>query len=143
AQLFVIRLKNETLVSNSLAFLLSEAGDDLDPKYKVYAHDMMSLIDGIRKYVQSIPTRSGNRVEQFYFCNISVGRDGSVTRKEKPLPPAFKDYTDYIRFLDQQVRAFAANARDPARKHQYEPITTISSGYDSTTASAFAKEVGC
>ena len=143
AQLFVMRLERETLVSNSLAFLLSEAGDDLDRKYKFYAHDMMSVMDGIRKYVPSIPTRDGNRVEQFYFSNVSVDRAGRITRKEKPLPPAFQDYGDYMRFLEQQVRAFAANARDPARKHQYEPITTISSGYDSTTASAFAKEVGC
>ena len=143
AQLFLMRLGNETLVSNSLAFLLSQAGDDLDPKYKFYAHDMMSVMDGIRKYVKSIPTRGGSCVEQFFFCNVSVDREGNVSRKEKPLPPAFKDYAEYMRFLDQQVRALAANAWDPARKHQYEPITTISSGYDSTTASAFAKEVGC
>jgi len=142
-QLFLMRLGDETLVSNSLVFLLAQAGDNLDPKYKFYAHDMMSVMDGIRKYVQSIPTRDGNRVEQFYFCNLSIGWDGRVTRKEKPLPPSFANYGDYVRFLEAQVRAVAANARDPDRKHRYEPITTISSGYDSTTASAFAKLVGC
>jgi hypothetical protein len=142
-QLFLMRLGDETLVSNSLAFLLSQAGDDLDRKYKFYAHDMMSVMDGIRKYVQAIPTRDGNRVEQFYFCNVSIERNGRVTRKEKPLPPSPRNYGEYAQFLDEQVRAVAANARDPARKHQYEPITTISSGYDSTTASAFAKSVGC
>jgi len=143
APLFLIRLGNETLVSNSLAFLLTQALDDLDHHYKFYAHDMMSVMDGIRRYVQTIPTRDGNRVEQFYFCNVTIDRDGGVTRKEKPLPPSFQNYAEYLRFLEAQVRAVAANARDPARKRQYEPITTISSGYDSTTASAFAKSVGC
>ena len=142
-QLFLMRLRDETLVSNSLIFVLSQAGDDLDRKYKFYAHDMMSVMDGIRKYVQGIPTRDGNRVEQFYFCNISIDRSGRVARKEKPLPPAFRDYAEYVNFLQAQVVAVAANARDPARKHRYEPMTTISSGYDSTTASAFAKAVGC
>lgn len=105
APIFLIRLEKEVIVSNSLTFLLTQADDDLDTTYKFYTHDMMSIMDGIRKYVPSFPTAKGNRIEQFYFCNIHIGPQANVTRGEKSAPPAFESYKGYKGFLSQQVRA--------------------------------------
>jgi hypothetical protein len=143
AAVFLMRLKGEIVVSNSLNFLLVQAEDDLDPTYKFYTHDIMSAMKGIRKYVAGFPTLKGNRVEQFYFCNIHIDPKGKITRREKTAPPAFETYEAYRRFLSDQVRAIVNNAADPNRRRRYTPITTISSGFDSTASSALAKEAGC
>lgn len=143
AALFLLRQGKEIIVSNSLVFLLMQAGDDLDPKYKFYTYDLGSIMEGLRHYVPSIPTRGGRRVEIYYFCNVQINGQGEVRRQEKPLPPAFSSYADYYAFLEAQVRAVAANASDGQRRIRYEPISTISSGYDSAVASFLAQKVGC
>jgi GT2 family glycosyltransferase len=143
APIYLIEGTGEIVVSNSLAFLLTQAEEDLDLRYKFYCYDLSSVMEGIRKHSESIPTKSGNRIQLFYFCNFELDRSGAVNRKPKAMPPAFEKYEDYCQFMRRQVELLAKNARDPKRKISYEPITTISSGFDSPACSLLAKAVGC
>lgn len=131
------------LISNSLAFLLAEAGDGLDPGYVHYEADLMSFHLGVRRCRTSIPTRDGNTVHLFYRANVQVGSDLAVRKLPKPAHPPFRSYQEYMGFLRDEVAALHRNATAAGRQVAYRPLTTISSGYDSPAASLFACEVGC
>ena len=55
----------------------------------------------------------------------------------------YTDFDTYKSFLELSVGAIFKNANDPNRKIQYQPITTLSSGYDSACCSVLAKRNGC
>lgn len=142
-RLNAIRVGDEVLVSNSLAFLLEQAGDSYDPDYKFYRYDILTLLRGLDRYKRHIPTRDGRRVELFYHCNILVRPDLRIERRQKPLPERFTTYAEYIDRTREAIAAIHRNATDPARGVRYEPLGTISTGYDSPFCALLAREVGC
>jgi hypothetical protein len=141
--LFFLRTGQRVLASNSLPFLLSRAGDDIDPCYPHYQFDLMSAMYGLRRYCRRIPTRSGTAVQIAYHCNVRVDRDLRLTFMPKPAPAPFADYAAYAGFLSSEVTAVTSNAQHRDRRVRYRPLTTLSSGYDSPACAVLAGGAGC
>ena len=135
--LWVARLPESVLVSNSPAFLLEAAGLHLDENYPHYRRDLWSRIRGLDRAATRLPTREGCALELAYHCNLAVGRDLRVERVAKALPPVWPDFAAYRAFLADGLAAILRRARD------YEPLVTLSTGYDSPVAGVLAEEAGC
>lgn len=142
-RLHSVSVGNRVTVSNSLAFALTIIDDALDTKYKFYHFDLMTNMRGRRKYKKSIKTQRGNTLRLYNHCNFLVRDDLSINISEKRLSADFGSFADYVEFLTGTLKAIHRNAMDEARKIQYTPLATISSGYDSPACSALATEISC
>jgi hypothetical protein len=142
-KLNLVRVDNHIIVSNSLAFLLTQADDWIDPGYKFYVHDLFTIIKGLKKYTNWTPTQRGNKVYLYYHCNVLIDSNLVVRRVSKNSPEPFANYEDYRRFLRGGVHAVHQNAKASSRKVIYQPLATISSGYDSPASAVLAREIGC
>jgi hypothetical protein len=139
-----LRLPDELLVSNSLAFLLTQASDEPDPEYPFYDRDIISFVDGLSAAVRRLPTRRGRVVELLYCANLTVDRDLNITEQRRVQSRSFSDYADYVAYLAAELVALARNAQDPARARlRFEPLATISTGYDSPACAVLARSIGC
>lgn len=141
--LHLLQLAGELLCSNSIHFLLAEAGDAVSTDYPYYDGDMMTIMFGTHRHEPAVPTSSGNRVYQYYHCNLVVSPDLSVTKQAKRTPPDFRNFEDYSRFLFAEVAAITNNAMAPDRQVLYQPMATISSGYDSPACAVIGRAAGC
>jgi hypothetical protein len=142
-RLHSIMKQDALLVSNSLAFLLSQAGEEIDPAYPFYDVDLMSFKLGVRRVTRSIPTRSGAAVRLHYCCNVVVDERLRIREQPKRYCEPFTDFAQYTSYLRTEVTRLAANASDDGRARRYEPLSSVSAGYDSPAVSLFAREVGC
>lgn len=142
-RIWLIKYNETLLVSNSLIFVMAQANDDVDQRSLLYDSRLASIKYGLKKYVQSIPTRNGGQVQIYYHCNLFIDNDLHVIEKPKMFVRDFVNYSDYKTFLEENVVAIHANANDSQRQFKYAPIATISSGYDSPAAAVLARKVGC
>lgn len=142
------RVGDELLVSNSLAGLLSAARLELDPGVDYPSLFIAStgacwLIDdpaapGRRLLTNRvrIPT-SAEPVTAHLIENLYIRPDLAVEEARKPREGPFESFADYNRRLAKALASAIANAST------YEPIVSLSSGYDSTAVAAVAARVGC
>jgi len=78
-----------------------------------------------------------------YFHNL-VFDGSSLTEVPKPQSVfGFKDFDAYSTFLNNTAVQLGDNLRAKQRKCKIQPLATISSGYDSTTAAVIAQAAGC
>jgi hypothetical protein len=145
----------ETLVSNSLVFLLTAAGAELDPRHTAYASDFTKIVyDGIDAFHTVIPLRfvgapglaaEGTRGDGHivYFKNLRLRRDGRVAFEEKPESPPFETFDQYVALLADVLQKTVINAAAPSRKSDYAPLASVSTGYDSPAVAALARRAGC
>jgi hypothetical protein len=142
--LYTLRLGAERLVSNSLAFLLVQAGDDLDPSYRHCAEDLAEFRRrGLRKREKTLRTRLRNRISVHQFTDIAVSPDLSLRELAKADCAAPRDFAEYDCLLGDTLAAVVENAGDRARAHRYRPVAVVSRGYDSSAAAALAARAGC
>lgn len=136
-----IRLSGRVMVSNSLACLLAVSEVRVDPRYERYPEFFRSIVDGIDAYEKMLPTLSGH-VELCYYRNLAW--DGHHLQEEdKPdIRRDFGTFDTYRAFLRHSLGEIARNMNSPARLQQYEMISALSSGYDSTAATVLGREVG-
>jgi hypothetical protein len=129
------------LVSNSLACLLACADASLDPTYRHYATACFSVIKGLDRYMRTVPSSRGP-VEFCYFENLAW--DGqALSRRDKPeADRTLHTFEDYRDFLTSALHALFANMRAARRKTRYDPIGTLSTGYDSTFATVLTRPLG-
>jgi hypothetical protein len=142
-RIYLVKIGDIVRASNSLAFLLAQCDDDVDPRRLTYSSNLASIVDGLKKHVRSIPTLRGRRVRLFYHCNLRIGPDLGVIEEPKPAVRDFTDFADYKEFLQQSVSAIVANAADKRRRVNFPPIATISSGHDSPAVAVLARNAGC
>jgi hypothetical protein len=142
-RIYLYRQPDSLLASNSLPFILTKAGDDLDMRFLFYDSMLESIIDGIDRYERALPTRNGNGVHLRYHCNLLIDSDLRVLETPKAPVRDFVGFADYTSFLEDHIRGICANANHPERKVSYSPVTTISSGYDSPACAVLARKVGC
>ena len=122
-------------VSNSLVALLAVTERSVDPTYPYYARDFSTIKDGL---VAARTTVAG--VTLTYFSNLQWdGRELMVVVKPQPYR-RLTSFAEYRTFLVQTLRAVAENLRAPSRRLRYEPLATLSSGYDSPTVTVLARE---
>lgn len=131
----------DLFVSNSLACLLTFTDGAPDLSGTDYPELFRSVTKGLDDHVRSLPTSVGS-VQLLYFRNLRW--DGRTAGEcEKPDPGRdFSTFEKYKGFMSSALERIATNMRDSRRVHRYEWIAALSSGYDSTTATVLASEVG-
>ena len=144
--LFAARRENVLLIANSLAGLLEHSGQRLDPDFAY--PDVFYRLGPIKHLDQSgdpslvvdrrieIPTLDGP-VWGLYCENFLIDDDGRLMDSRKPRERTFLDFADYHSRIHAATRSLIDNAPG------YSPVTTLSSGYDSTAVAAVAAAVGC
>jgi hypothetical protein len=141
-RLNAIELDDDVWISNSFSCLLAATKAELDPSYSLYFRHFRTIVRGIRSYSRFLPTSRGP-VQHVYFDNLVW--DGRTIRVQ-PKPGLGRDFSSFLRFrefLESSMRLMAANLTSPLRRNPYAMLSTASSGYDSSTATVLARQVGC
>src|SRR5262245_144902 len=139
-----VRVADTLYVSNSLALLLTRAGETLDLTYPDYFSDLLEYFRaGIRITQKPLPLGSGRAAYLHDYCNLVVAHDLRVRRVEKQILAPFVSYEEYADFLAATAERVAANAADPDRARAYRPVAAISQGYDSVAVAALASRANC
>ncbi len=143
---YTVERRDEVLVSNSLAGLLTRARLELDPGFLyppilLQAADLkwfpQDTADGpLRGARVAIPT-SGQPVSAYFYENVVIGLDLATSISAKPREPTFNSFADYRQRLFEATESVFANARPRTS------VVALSSGYDSTATAAVAAQLGC
>lgn len=137
-RLISIELSSITFISNSLACLATIANLNFILNYN-WAAAFRSISEGI-DYPHSLPSSRGD-ITLTYFHNL-VWNGSELDRTEKPtIQRDFSTFEHYHDFLLSTLRSIFHNGRSSDRHHTFKPLTTISTGYDSTTITALAKTI--
>lgn len=142
-RLFVLQGEDETLVSNSLVFLLEQAGDGLDLEYPHYFFDLLRASRRGVLAPATLRTARGRQVEMHGACRLVVDAKLRLERRPQPLGPPPADFDELFELLSGVTRRIVDNAADSGRRSTFRPVTACSRGFDSTAAAALAKQVGC
>ncbi len=128
-------------VSNSLACLLAVADAALDPASSRYFEHLGSIVHGLDKYERRLDVSVGS-VQFTYFNNLKW--DGAaLVEVEKPNEVRdFSTFTTYRDFLAASLGRVIENVAADGRRHPYQLLGTLSSGYDSVTVAVLARSHG-
>jgi hypothetical protein len=140
-RLQVIETGNGLWISNSLSCLLAATGARPDPAYPNYFRDFSSIRFGLSRYAPLVTTNAG-AARLVYFHNLAW--DGTnLAQSEKPFAVRhFTSFNRYQSFLETALQRIARNMAAPARRHRYQFLGTISSGYDSPAVAVLARSAG-
>lgn len=142
-RLYSCRDGDRLYVANSFTYLLSVLEDGLDTRRLNYEAEFLSVLQGYHRMRPSIPTAGGRNVH--FHCFLRLAVDSKL--RMRTFPPAqqhrFDRYQDYVDHLETLTRDIIANARDDARQIKYEPLATVSTGYDSAACAVIARNCGC
>ena len=128
-------------VSNSLVCLMAVADVGVEPLDTAYRRRFESIIRGLDQFERYLHTNRGP-VELVYHDNLLVS-DGEAQRIPKPrVMRDLASYSGYQTFLISALKRCAANMRAPQRPSPYEWLGTVSTGFDSPTVAALAREAG-
>ena len=141
SRLHVIQHGPMMYVSNSFVFCLTAAGRRLQSDYALYFRDFQSIVRGLRKYRTRIPLDEGV-MHLLYMDNLVVGSDLRTEQVQKPSVTAFSSYEEYSAYMAMTMKQISENAASSSRTIKYEPISTISSGYDSPACAVLARGIG-
>ena len=129
-------------ISNSLVFVLERLG--ATPAYDPHCgRRFASAVLGIEDYARPLISTDRGPVERLLHGNLLLRPDGRTEQLRKPTLgpcPTFQAYRDSLR---SELAAIFLNAADAARRRRYRPVSTCSSGYDSTACLVLARELGC
>lgn len=142
-RLHLVRRGDALFASNSLAFVLAAAGLELDPGYSAYKNDLWSIVHGLERCVQELPTRDGPPVRLAYFCNLEITPGLEIRALPKSAPGTWSGFSGYRRFLAETLAGIARNAAAAERKGKFTLLASHSAGYDSAASAALAAEAGC
>ena len=142
APIYTLRKDASLHVSNSLPAILLLTDERLDPEYPHYDSDIMSIIFGVDRYTGCIPTVNRRSVCLHYFRNIEVSPGLELRVLEKEVPAGFRSFAEYDEFVAKEVGCVISNAVDKGRRNSFDPLTTVSSGYDSPACAVWAARAG-
>lgn len=141
-RLYSVRADDALYVSNSMVYVLEASGTCFDRsewRYEVWFMSYLNGLDRARKHFDL-----DSKVLTFHYCSPFAVNDALEMRLDtRPALPRFGSYEDYVDTLRCWVRLLSDNAADSRRSTVYAPLTTISSGYDSTVCAVLAADVGC
>jgi len=143
-RLYSLRVGADLFISNSLVCVLAMTGDEPDPYFPLYYHELRAhFIDGIHRKRKTIHTRLGRRVVLHDHCQIAVGPDLRVERIEKPLFPRPASFGEYVALLQGVLASVLENAASPRRRHRrYAGLASVSGGYDSNALAVLLARLG-
>ena len=143
-RIYMMRLDESLLVSNSLPFLLEQGEDGLDLGYPEYSFDCLAAFRrGVLGEPLRLQTARGRRVEAVTdgFVEVDERLAASVCPRRHGDPP--RDFGELHKMLASAVERVCGNATSPARERGvYPAIAQLSKGYDSTAAAALAVRYG-
>lgn len=126
------------LVSNSLVCLLAWVDACPELGYLQYSADYAKYKDTVfDNHTVVFPTSAGP-LQLTYVANLLW--DGKhLSEHEKPYGERnFGNFSDYLDFMENCMRLFAANAAHHERSHPFKMLCGLSNGYDSPTVAALA-----
>ena len=141
-RLLWIRDGERIWLSNSLPCLLAAVDATVDPTYRHYFHDMRSILRGLHRYRRTLASSRGP-VRLTFFANLRWDGRELVEQPKPEGEHPLRTYADYRDLLTSTMAALAGNMAAPGRGHPYRMIGALSSGYDSTAATALASRFGC
>ena len=130
-----------TTVSNSLAFLLKTTGIHL-PVGPRYGRAFASIANGLEAADNQIYAGPEGTIRRTAVANIAVSRN-NLTEAAKAPQVDFDSFAAYTNYLTSTLSAVFENGADAGRNYRYSPLTSCSSGYDSTACSVLAARLGC
>jgi hypothetical protein len=136
-RLFYVDKKNELLVSNSLACLLSAANLRLDSAFP-YSKTLLRYLKNHRHRPKVLPTLDGEEIHFLTYEKL-VYSEKTLEEQSQPVEDAFTSFEEYEYFLRSRILAIRANLHDERRRFKVAPVATISKGYDSGASAAIAK----
>lgn len=146
---WVLQAPEETYVSNSLAFALEAAG--ISESGALFTLLERRLIEdtfeqarrGVDRARLTVAKADGWVLFRMAYFDFTVDRAGKVRRiwREPRLPP--RTFTAYRAMLSGTIGQLFENGASPARAIRLSPLTTVSSGYDSTALTVLARQHGC
>lgn len=142
-RLHSVRIGDGVFVTNSTVWAFTEGGGSPDPSFPFYDRDFLSILDGLARVRDVVPAGGGAAVHLHHYARFSVDPALEIRVLQRPEEDPFVDFEDYERRVSASVAALISNARDSRRGRPFEPITTISAGYDSPAVSVFAVRHGC
>lgn len=142
-RLHIVHAQNSITVSNSLVFALEQSHTELDDAYPWYLADFRSISLGLRRCIRDIKVKPVGRLTLHYHQNIFVTETLDVIEGGKRESDPFPTFQSYYDFLHKKVSAICLNAGSKSRQISYDPVTTVSNGYDSVVCAVLAKMVGC
>jgi len=140
-RLWRLEKKSFHYVSNSLPALLAMSDVDLIDKHNYWA-DIRTVCGGLESYSRTLPTVSG-AVGVLYFNNLIYDGKGFYEEKKVDAAPRFSCFNGYFDFLSKTAETLGLNASSPRRAHRIGLLTSISSGYDASTAAVISRFAGC
>lgn len=135
------------IVSNSLHLLCAFANYHMDAQYLNYEIDFNTILFGIDQYRKTI--RAFNELEDLveidacYYQNIEVNDQGNINIRKKDAVAPFQNFQDYYYRLCTAIHGLIDNAQDEKRTVKYEPVSTISKGYDAPCCATIVHKFGC
>lgn len=139
-RLFYVNKKNELMVSNSLACLLSAANLHLDPAFP-YSKTLLRYLRNHRHRPKVLPTLNGEEIHFLTYEKL-VYSEQTVEEQSHPAEDTFTSFEEYEDYLRSRMLAVRANLQDERRRFKIAPVATISKGYDSGASAAIAKPLG-
>ena len=115
---------------------------DIDASYPRYYEDLLTIIQGINCYRSFLNTTVGS-VRLTYFHNLIWDGKALETRPKPFERRDFRSFEHYRHFLAASLAALGKNLSAAPRVYPYRMLGTLSSGYDSCTVTALAREAGC
>jgi hypothetical protein len=141
--LYSIQKPGGVLISNSLLFLMAATELSLRPDYFYYDREIMTVMFGLDSYTRELELEPGAEVALHYCADIKVRRDLSLELKRILPTPSFQGFTEYKSYLLETLGSVLSNLRHDQRPLRYEPLSTVSTGYDSPAAAALGAVNGC
>lgn len=148
AGLYMLQRENNTVISNSLPFIMAYCDYKYDPTYPAYESFFNhNVLQGVKNYKPDVPAISSkgekdSSIKMIMFRNITVKVDGSVSVNLKTETKGFDSFDEYYSRLVETMKTLTRNAQDEARKVKYGVTSYISSGYDAACCATVAKEAG-
>ncbi len=130
------------VVSNSMTALLALTDSQLplDASYPSFFRSICKGLDDYQRVLELAAPRV--QLHMAYFQNL-VWDGGDVRLTPKPhRGRELNSYDEYRSQISHVIRSLSENWSDHHRNTQYTPLSTVSTGYDSTAASAIGKDVG-
>lgn len=144
-RIYAARRGEDLWVSNSLTFTLVATRDAPDPKTRDYAGEIRRQIGSER--FDYTPYTMGFRhgsVDVFEMRDLEVDAALAMTSIPKVAIPTPEGFDDVVAQLDGITRRTFANAVDGARRRRkYQPLATVSRGFDSPAMAVLAARHGC
>lgn len=141
-RLLVVRIGRDLMASNSLPFLLTMLDDSLDEDWLFYRSLFTASGISFRHAPRSFKTKKGRDVRILLGETAEVGSAGTISATRRPLNRDFRDFHDYRSTLAGTTAAVVRNAQSELRVTRYEPLVSLSGGYDSAAVAVWMSDAG-